>query len=341
MIRVEANAVGDWIVSADVLARSRFLVSPMHETVAAMTALDRQFDAADRAFAALHREAYDAMLEAHPVRRELGQAAWRPRTPARAGWMADFLGPAPSAPGMDIEAQLDELAREWPDDRIRHEVQAVTARPLPDALRRHGLTEELVGLLRWVWTATVEADWPRRERVLHADIVARTALLATKGWASVISTLGRGRAWVGGGRITINGYDLPDRDLTGAQNLWFIPVHCAGAWVGWQPPERYALVYPVTGTGLAPASPEPGALGRLLGDNRARTLALLDGPRSTTHLVGLTGLPAASVSRHLHVLLESGLVQRRRSGRDVLYWRSALGEGLVRAHHAQDSGTRT
>ena len=38
-----------------------------------------------------------------------------------------------------------------------------------------------------------------------------------------------------------------------------------------------------------------------------------------------------SVGGHLKVLLEAGIVLRRRSGREVLYWRTALGDALVAA----------
>ena len=34
---------------------------------------------------------------------------------------------------------------------------------------------------------------------------------------------------------------------------------------------------------------------------------------------------------HLRVLLDAGAVARRRSGRHVLYWRTALGESLIAA----------
>jgi hypothetical protein len=36
-----------------------------------------------------------------------------------------------------------------------------------------------------------------------------------------------------------------------------------------------------------------------------------------------------SVGGHLKVLLAAGAVLRRRSGREVLYWRTALGDALV------------
>jgi DNA-binding transcriptional ArsR family regulator len=70
-------------------------------------------------------------------------------------------------------------------------------------------------------------------------------------------------------------------------------------------------------------------LGRLIGPNRARVLRLLEQPRSTTQLAALTGLPPGAVGNHLRVLLEAGAVLRRRPGREVLYWRTSLGDALA------------
>ena len=39
-------------------------------------------------------------------------------------------------------------------------------------------------------------------------------------------------------------------------------------------------------------------------------------------------MPLGSVGDHLKVLLAAGTVLRRRSGREVLYWRTALGDAL-------------
>jgi DNA-binding transcriptional ArsR family regulator len=69
----------------------------------------------------------------------------------------------------------------------------------------------------------------------------------------------------------------------------------------------------------------------LIGGNRSRLLAALGTPASSTGLAALTGLPLGSVGGHLKVLRESGLVERRRSGREVLYWRTALGDALTAA----------
>jgi DNA-binding transcriptional ArsR family regulator len=81
-------------------------------------------------------------------------------------------------------------------------------------------------------------------------------------------------------------------------------------------------------TGQAPA---PAPLAALVGPGRARVLILLDTPKSTTQLVALTGLGLGSVDRHLKVLLDARLAQRRRAGRSVLYSRTQPGDILVDA----------
>ncbi|MPY38319.1 helix-turn-helix transcriptional regulator, partial [Streptomyces adustus] len=57
----------------------------------------------------------------------------------------------------------------------------------------------------------------------------------------------------------------------------------------------------------------------------------LGDPMSTTQLVAVTGQGLGSVGRHLRVLLDAGLVRRRRAGRSVLYSRTPAGEALLEA----------
>lgn len=76
--------------------------------------------------------------------------------------------------------------------------------------------------------------------------------------------------------------------------------------------------------------PVPAALGALIGPARAAVLSLLASPLSTTQLVALTGQGLGSVGRHLRILLDAGLVRRRRAGRSVLYFRTEAGDILVR-----------
>jgi hypothetical protein len=317
--------MGTWRIPADLLARSRFVVSPAAEVTATLGALTEPAGPAERALAAGHREAFAAMLEEHPARRAVLQLSWR------TGWIADFLCIPPTGPDMDFADQV-ELIRARGDDGLRAELRDVAqGRPLPSVLRRPGVVEHAVELVEWVWSHTVAADWARRERVLRADIISRTTRLATQGWAAVLHDLGRDREWVGDGLLRINRYDLPSRELDAGADLFFVPVHARGSWVGWDIPGRYAVYYPVTGALAQIDGRAPDGLARLIGPNRATVLADLAEPASTSHLVASTGLPLGSVGGHLRVLLASGLVLRRRSGREVLYWRTALGDALVAA----------
>ena len=166
---------------------------------------------------------------------------------------------------------------------------------------------------------------------MEADVVARTRALSTGGWAAALAGMRPGMRWLGEGRLQINAHDYPPRKIAGAQ-LLFVPVTPRQGWVSWDAPHRYAVIYPCSGVlaeaGLAPV---PEALGRLLGPGRAGVLVLLDTPKSTTQLVALTGQRLGSVGRHLKVLLDARLVQRRRAGRSVLYYRTAAGETLLKA----------
>ncbi len=163
-------------------------------------------------------------------------------------------------------------------------------------------------------------------------MVARTARLGRDGWAAAVDTLRPGRTrWLGGNRLQINLHEYPPREISGAE-LVFVPVTPQTGWVSWEEPDRYAVIYPCAGV-LAhrPRTAVPESLGALLGPTRAEVLVLLDSPMSTSQLVAVTGQGLGSVGRHLKVLLDAGLVERRRAGRSVLYSRTAAGEVLVTA----------
>ncbi len=67
-------------------------------------------------------------------------------------------------------------------------------------------------------------------------------------------------------------------------------------------------------------------------------LVLLGSPLSTTQLTALTRQGLGSVGRHLRVLLDAGLVDRRRAGRSVLYSRTGAGQVLVEAGSGSGAG---
>jgi DNA-binding transcriptional ArsR family regulator len=314
--------VGVWQVPPDLVAQSRFTVSPMAETVGALRALVRPRVPWEHAWRRPHVDAFRRLLAARPVARALLPASFNPR------WIADFLTIAPASPDPTFAAELAAVEG-LSDERIRADLRATRPGPLAAELLADGLTGQVVELLQWVWTHTVAPDWPERERRLRADIVARTAALSAHGWAGVLTNLNRNVRWLGDGRLQVNDYPDAPVSLHEAEQLVFLPAHCRRGWVVWDIPMRFGMVYPARGILVDPTSPAPDGLARLIGVNRADILARLDAPLSTSQLAVMTGLSPSTVSDHLQVLLGSGAVSKRRSGREVLYWRTPLGAALV------------
>jgi DNA-binding transcriptional ArsR family regulator len=319
--------MGWWQVNADTLAASRFVVSPLAEVTASLKALEwgKSRHPGERRWLDVHRPAYRERQAGDPVTARLVQVGLGRR------WNADFLTPAPVADDEATFAQEVARVRETRPGTARADLTVSLGGPLPAELDRPDLPERAADLLEWVWTETVRPSWARRRRIIEADVIARTAQLSRGGWAAALDDMRPGMRWLGKGRLQINAYDYPPRDILGAQ-LLFVPVTPGYGWVTWDAPHRYAVVYPCSGplAGADPA-PVPEGLGSLLGSARAGVLVLLETPKSTTQLVALTGQGLGSVGRHLRVLLDARLVRRRRAGRSVLYYRTDTGEALVNA----------
>ena len=324
--------MGWWQLNADTLVRSRFVLSPFTETFASLKLLHAGTPAhpGERAWLRAHLPAYRARLAADPTTAQLVRAA------LGRSWIADFITPTPK----DGESFEEVLARVRSADpaAARAHLTVSRAGPLPAVLDRDDLPDRAAALLEYVWTRTVRPYWDRRRRILEADVAARTARVSQGGWAAVLDSLRPGQTrWLGGNRLQVNLHEYPPREISGAE-LVFMPVTPRAGWVSWEEPDRYALVYACTG-----ALTDPGArtahaiLGALLGPARATVLVLLGSPLSTSQLVAVTGQALGSVGRHLRVLLDAGLVERRRAGRSVLYSRTAAGDALVDARRRRDT----
>ncbi|MEV0495564.1 ArsR/SmtB family transcription factor [Streptomyces atratus] len=320
--------MGLWQINTDTLAGSRFVVSPLAETISALNALERgrAEHPGERAWLDAHLFAYHARQAADPVAARLVPAA------LGGSWNADFITPTPTGEGAaSFGEELAPVLAASPE-RARADLKVSLGGPLPALLDRDDLPQRAADVLDWVWRRTVLPDWPRRRRIIEADIVARTGQLSQGGWAAALSGLRPGMRWLGGSRLQINAHDYPPKQLAGVR-LFFVPVTQRTGWVSWDDDAvRYAVVYPCSGT-LADSGRArvPDSLGRLLGPARATVLVLLADPKSTTQLVALTGQGLGSVGRHLKVLLDSGLAGRRRAGRSVLYFRTGVGDVLVEA----------
>lgn len=317
--------MGVWVVNAEVLAGSRFILSPLLETLAVLgqlaTGIPHPAHVAEhRALSAAFRD----RVEADPFARALlGQVLGN-------GWMPDFMGRPPRPGETTFEAEIDRLRATDPDVASADLRQACGAGELPVNAQVPDPAGAVGDLLIWVWQHAVEADWPRRSRLLQADIIARTNTLSREGLASALNDLNPRIRWLGDGRLEINTTQRPPRHLDGA-TLCFIPTSTSTGWVAWDLPISYAIVYPARGLlGQAPAAIRD-AVAALLGARRAELLRTLSAPISTSQLHAQTGGAISSVSEHLHVLLDAGLVHRQRAGRNVLYYRSPLGDALLRA----------
>ncbi|WP_369206939.1 ArsR/SmtB family transcription factor [Streptomyces sp. PU-14G] len=227
--------MGWWHIDADVLAGSRFVISPLAEAIAALKVLERGSPThpGERAWLDAHLSAYRARQSADPVTALLIRAALGPT------WNADFLTPTPE-PG---ERPRTEASFEEEVERIRQASPAAARAdllvslgkrgPLPSLLCRDDLPGRTADTLTWVWRETVLPYWPRRRRVIEADVVARTAQLSRGGWAAALDDMRPGMRWLGDSRLQINAWDLPPRDLAGGR-LMFVPVTPRTGWVSWE-----------------------------------------------------------------------------------------------------------
>lgn len=226
------------------MARARFGTSQLTETTAALSVLHHPDPLPwHRDWRCAHLAAYHQRLAADPVAAAVvGHAFGR-------SWIADFLTVPPPAPDLSLDEELTHL-EQLDDEQIRADL-AVVRRPLPREASADGLAATVAGLLGWVWDTAVRPEWPRRRRVLQADVVARTARLSTEGWSGVLRNLAPGVRWLGGGLLQVNAGRFPPRDIRGC-DLLFLAAHSRGGSVQWRLPHTYALVYPVSGSAVAP-----------------------------------------------------------------------------------------
>ncbi|KPI28854.1 transcriptional regulator, ArsR family [Actinobacteria bacterium OK074] len=340
--------MGLWQIDTDVLARSRFVLSPFAETFASLKLLHAGTGAhpGETAWLRTHLPGYRARLAADPV------AALIVRAALGTSWIADFFCPT-SCVGESFEDTVTRVRTTAPA-QARANLRVSLRGPLPAALdQADDLPDRATALLTYVWDETVRPYWARRRRVLEADMVARTARVNQGGWAAVLDSpprsnrLARGdphrpgtTRWLGESRFQVNPNAYPLREVAAGADLLFMPVTPRTSWVSWEGRERYAVVYPCLGALTEARRPAPAGLGALLGTARAALLLLLGTPMSTTQLVAVTGQGLGSVGRHLRVLLDAGLVERRRAGQSVLYERTSAGEVLVGAAGAEpEAGT--
>ena len=265
--------MGVWRIGADVLAQSRFLVSPLIETVSALrmfTVGDPPPDARD--WYRTHLPAYRALVADEPLVTPLVQALWRPR------WIADFVTPPPDPSDRTFEDAARPGARHAGRRGAGGAARREPAAARTTVGRRHRRPHRRPARLGV--GAHGEGGLAAAPAAARGRRPVRTRHLSLGGWSAALDGLRPGMRWLGDGELRINAYDFPPRALADAQ-LFFVPCTGSRGWVSWDHSGRYAVIYPSTG-GLAEPDTErsPLALMRLLGGNRALLLSLLEEPRT-------------------------------------------------------------
>ncbi|TDC90767.1 winged helix-turn-helix domain-containing protein [Actinomadura sp. 7K507] len=257
----------------------------------------------------------------------------------RFGYMADFVSPPPARPNLTVAEQLATM-RATPLDQAREEIgRNLVGLPEPDGAVRDlldapDMVERLAVGLETAWTALLEPDWAVVRSIVESDIVHRAGRLAAYGWAEALDGLSRQVSWRDGViEVDIRGGGDATRRLGGA-GLMLVPVVFSELALAVEQDWPYTLMYRARGVaalweGRTPRGED--ALAGLVGRTRADLLRLLAEPATTTWLSARLRLSVGGVGDHLAVLRASGLVTKERSGRSVLYRRTAVGDVLAGA----------
>ncbi|WP_231619144.1 ArsR/SmtB family transcription factor [Nonomuraea sp. SBT364] len=312
------------------VAASRFAVSPLIETMHAQWVLTgRAGPGPHRRWLERWRETYLELERRHPA---LSAIMW---VAGNAGAdNVDFVAPPPAGMSVPFEEELAAL-RDTPVEQAHAEIAHVLAArppapaPIRDLLMGGDVVRLVAGAYEALWTEIIQYGWPRFHAVLERDVVQRAGRLATYGWAAALEDLSEQVRWHDDGHITVGVRGL-ERHRLGGRGLLFVPsvfITSVGAYLAEAWP--YALVYPARGTGVEPPAAGGAGLAALIGRTRARILAELATPATTTHLAALLGQSIGGTGGHVAALRGSGLITGTRTGRSVLYSRTPLGDALI------------
>ncbi|KOV12384.1 ArsR family transcriptional regulator [Streptomyces sp. XY431] len=321
--------------STDDLARTRFAVSPMWEVVTSLRVLaHRAVPAVHRPWAAQVRRSAEAT---GPAVRRLAALV-----PA-AGHLPDFLTPVPVGAAPALAEELAVIAA-TPPDRVRADLDILAAERggrLPavlEPLHRDpaGLLPLLVADIEAYWEFALQPHWTRIRALLDADVLHRARQAAGRGSAQALDDLHETVRW-DGAALRLEQRHCAVQRLDAGAGLVLVPSVFAWPRVLTRtlPPDPPQLAYPARGVATlwesGPVADPAEALAAVLGRSRARLLAELDAPASTTELARRTGLSTAGTSQHLTALRAAGLTSAQRAGHAVLYARTAVADALLAA----------
>ncbi|MFE2556623.1 ArsR/SmtB family transcription factor [Streptomyces sp. NPDC059352] len=300
------------------------------------------------------RDAFCSMHLALPHRRPswpyqewVGQAreVWREDDRLRPLWdlfaegrfqVSDFLLPRPVGT-VDVHEELD-LLRATDPEFVREQV-AVCYPGMADAPFVQPYLKDpeaacaaLADAYRSYWEGAIEPYWPTMRRLVEDEVLVRARTFATEGVDALFAGLESRARW-----------EAPVLELTkyidaeyapGDRRLVLVPlVFAEGCRLySTDDPEVFAVSFQARGAAALREPPEPvveDRLGVMLGRGRAAVLRELSGPLTTAGLADRLGLAPSTVSEHLSVLSDAGVVTRHRVGRSVYYQLTDTGRSLL------------
>lgn len=253
--------------------------------------------------------------------------------PSDASYWPDFLTPAESEEGLAVGLRV---LRETSPARLERELrEASRHRPLPAWTRRlaagdRALLDDVAHALHHVHGSLLAPDWSEVEATGAADRARR--MEALEGGLGAVFASFTPFVW----RDPVLSAPYPvDRTIhLRGRGLRLIPSYfCHTRPVAIADPRLPPVVvyplHPDDPPGPPHTDRQDAALARLLGTNRARVLAALATTRTTGDVAARLALPASSVSGHLTVLRDAGLVASERAGLHVMHRLTARGRHLL------------
>ncbi|MFF3452894.1 helix-turn-helix domain-containing protein [Streptomyces sp. NPDC002730] len=312
--------------SAD-LARLRFAFSPVSEAVASLRMLQ------DPGRHALHLpwiRAVRPRLTGLDLRLLFALVPLGP-------YIVDFLTPPPTSPLPDVTAEL-ELVGAADVEKAVCEVARVPGVDTP--VVREFLVDPSAGVARVAaelclyWDTALAPFWPQIRGLFESEVMRRSRQLTREGAGVMFNDLHPNITW-NDGRLRVRTRAWRRTGPLDGDGMILIPsvFHWPDTTVMAEPYQPN-LVYPVPGVATVwshEVVPTTDALNALIGRTRARILVTLTEAATTSILARRLSMAPGAISQHLKVLSESGLVTRSRSGREVFYERSQLGDSLCAA----------